>query len=129
MFEAPVIFVNMREFAVLYADDFDLAPILSPVRSNFWRFIWFWTFVLYFLCRLPPGLLYLWAVCFWRQQLALLPSSSYAVFHVLGIGFGFINWGWLLLLFSWCVDDMTHLKNMQQCQPSDSSAEELRPAI
>jgi hypothetical protein len=74
------------------------------------------TFVMYALCRVPPGLLYLWALCFWQRQIAALPATSIAVFHILGLSFGAINFAWIILLCSWYAKDMKHLKQQQQPQ-------------
>jgi hypothetical protein len=106
LFEGPVIFANMREFVIIFDEDFDL---LAQLEENRIKSNWCNTFCMLLLCRLPSGLLYLWALVFWRPQVGTLPYMSWVVYHALGLSFGCINMYWFGLLCFWCNQDMHRL--------------------
>jgi hypothetical protein len=103
LFEGPVIFANMREFVIIFDEDFDL---LTHIQEAMVRINWCITFCMLLLCRFPSGLLYLWALVFWREQVGTLPMANWMVYHTLGVLFGCINMYWLGLLCLWCNQDM-----------------------
>ena len=119
-FEAPVVFMSLREIIIVYDDIFGLIP---SIRFAQLRLFWIALYVTWHAGRSLPCLLYPISLLIWRAHLNQLPPASFYVYHLLGLVFCFTN---LTLLFRYIAkylqEDMQRVGLALRRDESDSGA-------
>ena len=109
VFETPVIFLNIREFVVIF--DKDMGGIIkNKIETKFLPTTWNIILFTVLGCRYNATLIYVWSLLFWRDEVAELGASSWFVYHALAIFFSVLNMYMNGLLFIRANQDMRKVK-------------------
>ena len=109
VFETPVIFLNIREFVVIF--DKDMGGIIeNKIETKFLPTTWNIILFTVLGCRYNATFIYVWSLLFWRDEVAELGASSWFVYHALAIFFSVLNLYLTGLLFIWANQDMRKVK-------------------
>lgn len=112
-FEAPVVFLNIREFIIVFDSDTDaIRQLPRAVLPRTWSCVFFATFC----CRYNSVLIYVWSIFFWRAEVGELPARSWIMYHTLGLFFSVLNLYWTGLLSLWVSQDSKKLGRAQQAR-------------
>eukprot|EP00939_MAST-03C_sp_MAST-3C-sp1_P002193 g2193.t1 len=122
-FEVPVLFLNVREFIIVFDKDMNLLRKI-PQRglSTVWHFVFGGTFFF----RFNTIVIYLWSILFWRDELAVLTTMQYLLYHVLGIFFGGLNMYWAGLLCVWYNQDAYKVRSLKEAASHEAEMVPLR---
>ena len=114
VFETPVIFLNVREFVVIF--DKDMGGIIkNKIETKFLPTTWNIILFTVLGCRFNATVIYVWSLLFWRDEVAELGASSWFVYHILAIFFSVLNMYLTGLLFIWANQDMRKVKECRLC--------------
>lgn len=108
VYEVPPAILNIREFAVVFKEEYDCFERLANHMARLWAIIMWATL----LCRGFPSVVYFYSLVFWRPQLAQLSRDTWISYHSLGVGFTMSNWNWYLMLRVWRSQDMSNIRLM-----------------
>ena len=135
-FEAPVAVLNVREFLVV----FDLeaggafARIARSARAEqAFAALWDVVLALTVVCRFGPTAIYVWALLWWRDEVAAAApeGSTFFLYHAFGLAFSAVNVAWWGLLHLWRRQDITRIVKAKEadCLSADCESAERQTDV
>lgn len=124
LYEFPVLLLNYREMAINYPQLFPSGATVFTSRTSLTIF-WILLHISWHFTRTLGCILYIVSLILWRNEIAAaIPPDSLIVYHLLGIGFNYIN---LVLLFTvllfYLTGDFRRIQDMSQSSPRPVSQE------
>lgn len=110
-FEAPVLFLNVREFIIVFDPETDaIRRLPQTILPRVWQCVFLATFCF----RYNSVLIYVWSIAFWRAEVGKLPAGSWGMYHAFGLFFSVLNVYWSGLLSLWVSQDSNKLRSSRK---------------